>query len=278
MEPNAKLKKLEELLKIIDEGVTREEFTKATQSLVDFVKKNKETTVSELSAIKEALDSALERIKGEASQAGAMTKQEVTATVDEMMSRMMLEHEAMMAECDTKCLNHRDGIDGVDGEDGLDGADGKDGSPDTPEQVRDKLEKLRGEDRLSADAVKGLDAFIVKEVKSGGATRGFVLRVNGVKQGMVNELNIVGSGVAITTVNGLPTVTITGGSGATAVETPTGTVDGNNTAFTVSNTPLYIIVDGVSKFVTLHYTYLAGAITITDGAPPVQFIRSVYSA
>ena len=65
--------------------------------------------------------------------------------------------------------------------------------------------------------------------------------------------------------------------GVATVETPTGTVDGSNATFTVANTPLYIIVDGVSKFATLHYTYLAGTITIIDGAPPALFIRSLYT-
>ncbi len=65
-----------------------------------------------------------------------------------------------------------------------------------------------------------------------------------------------------------------GGGGG--LETPSGTVDGANTIFTVSNTPLYINVDGVNKYVSIHYTYSAPTVTITDGSPPVLFIRSHY--
>ena len=52
------------------------------------------------------------------------------------------------------------GSDGLDGKDGKDGVDGKDGSPDTPEQVRDKLSSLRGENRLDANAIKGLEDML----------------------------------------------------------------------------------------------------------------------
>lgn len=68
--------------------------------------------------------------------------------------------------------------------------------------------------------------------------------------------------------------TSSGGGGN--VETPSGTIDGANTVFTVSNAPIYINIDGVNKYETLHYTYSAGTITITDGSPPVLFIKSHY--
>lgn len=140
--------------------------------------------------------------------------------------------------------------------------------------------------------VKGVDYFdgvAGKDGKDGrnatvGPSRGIFLKVNGVKQGIVSELNIVGSGVSITNVNGLPTVTFTGGgSGSTAVETPTGTVDGTNLAFTVTQIPLYLVSDGVSKFETIHYTRSGFNITFIDGNQPRDaalggYIRNIYSA
>lgn len=59
----------------------------------------------------------------------------------------------------------KDGKDGKDGESiigppGSSGKDGADGSPDTPEQIRDKLTTLKKEDRLSKDAIKGLDEYL----------------------------------------------------------------------------------------------------------------------
>jgi hypothetical protein len=65
----------------------------------------------------------------------------------------------------------KDGLDGAEGPQGPPGQDGKDCSPDTSEQVRDKLEKLKGEDRLDASAIKNLPKFIKekgKELMVGG--------------------------------------------------------------------------------------------------------------
>lgn len=50
-----------------------------------------------------------------------------------------------------------DGKDGDQGKDGQDGQDGKDGSPNTPEQIRSKLEGLEGSERLSVQAIDGMD-------------------------------------------------------------------------------------------------------------------------
>ena len=65
---------------------------------------------------------------------------------------------------------------------------------------------------------------------------------------------------------------VSGGGGVT-VTTPTGTVNGVNTTFTSSRKPKYLVVDGVAKFETTHYTFSSPTITITDGSPPVQYIR-----
>lgn len=61
---------------------------------------------------------------------------------------------------------------GDKGDGGIDGKDGQNGSPDTPEQIVDKLESLKGNDRLDVSAVKGIEEIInrIKETKivSGG--------------------------------------------------------------------------------------------------------------
>lgn len=61
----------------------------------------------------------------------------------------------------------------------------------------------------------------------------------------------------------------------TNFETPTGTVNGVNTAFTVANTPKYLIVDNTILIENVDYTLSGLNITIT-GAPPTRFIRSAY--
>ena len=54
---------------------------------------------------------------------------------------------------------------GLPGRDGKNGKDGKDGSPDKAEEIRNKLQSLRGIDRLDASAIKNLP-------KGGGVLRG----------------------------------------------------------------------------------------------------------
>lgn len=60
------------------------------------------------------------------------------------------------------------------------------------------------------------------------------------------------------------------------VETPTGTVNGSNVTFTVVNTPVAVIIDGITKFSGFGYTYAAGTITVDSDGPPVQYIRTFY--
>lgn len=69
-------------------------------------------------------------------------------------------------------------------------------------------------------------------------------------------------------------VSATGGSGGYTIETPTGAVDGVNTTFTATNTPVYIVSDGATLFENNGYT-LSGLI-ITMSVPPTGFIRSFY--
>jgi len=63
----------------------------------------------------------------------------------------------------------RNGIDGIDGKngvsgrDGMNGKDGLNGSPDNPGQIRDKLETLKGKERLDISAIDGLEEKI-KEI------------------------------------------------------------------------------------------------------------------
>ncbi len=110
----------------------------------------------------------------------------------------------------------------------------------------------------------------------GGGSMNRQIKVNGVDYlTKYTDINLIGS-ITASDDNTAKRVDITFAAGGTNIETPVGTVDGSNTIFTVSNEPTYILVDGVAKYVTEHYTYVAGTITIIDGAPPVQTIRSIY--
>lgn len=62
----------------------------------------------------------------------------------------------------------KQGKPGIPGRDGKDGKDGKEGSPDKPEEIRNKLQALRGVDRLDASAIKNLPSG--KGAMRGGGT------------------------------------------------------------------------------------------------------------
>lgn len=90
---------------------------------------------------------------------------------------------------------------------------------------------------------------------------------------------IAGSGITITTANDDTNkrVNLTFTSSASgAFETPVGTVDDSNTTFTVSNTPLYIIVNGAQYIegTGLFSSYSGGTITLSAPVGTGGFIRS----
>lgn len=72
------------------------------------------------------------------------------------------------------------------------------------------------------------------------------------------------------------------GPGTVNLELPTGTVDGSNATFTVTNAPRWLSIDGSNKFDATYnpsnpgWSYSAGTITILDGSPPTQSIVSFY--
>lgn len=65
------------------------------------------------------------------------------------------------------------------------------------------------------------------------------------------------------------------GSGI-SVETPTGTVDDNNTSFTVANEPLYVVINGAQYFDGAGYSYSGGTITLDNPVGVGGIIRSIY--
>lgn len=71
-------------------------------------------------------------------------------------------------------------------------------------------------------------------------------------------------------------VNATGLGSSLSLEVPTGTVDGSNTSFTVSNEPVVVIIDGLVRRPTKGYTYSSGTITVDPLSPPTYDIFSLY--
>lgn len=88
---------------------------------------------------------------------------------------------------------------------------------------------------------------------------------------------VAGSGVTITSnSNGTTTISATGAT--ISSETPVGAVDGVNTTYTVTHTPLFVIADSNFRIAGQGYTYAAPTITMDPLIPPVEFIQSYYAA
>lgn len=60
-------------------------------------------------------------------------------------------------------------------------------------------------------------------------------------------------------------------SGSTTPHTPTGTVDGSNTAFVAATAPSFVVADGGTYFSGAGYTLVGLNITMDNA--PTQYIR-----
>lgn len=161
-------KKLRKLLAIMDEEtLTRAEFLSAFEQVLKIVLDMKNQMGMSVSKLEQTYSALLERTKNDHSTTLNDLKSQVDSVfVGKQLDKMMKEHSERMASI-------RDGVNGKNGNHGKDGKPGKNGKDGTllsAGQVRDKLETLKGDDRLDISAVKGLDEKL-EEVKKSAGTR-----------------------------------------------------------------------------------------------------------
>lgn len=156
------------------------------------------------------------------------------------------------------------------------------------EDIRNYLEALTDDDRLRIEAIRGLTELIDElknpaaqnSVKAGGVPRGLHFLIDGVKKGIISNMNFkAGTGVSIaySKVNGQDTITFNatggGGGGGVTVETPAETPDGVITEFTVTAEPQWVVADGITYYDGEGYTY--SSLTVTMDVAPSAFIRVI---
>lgn len=129
----------------------------ATQKAVEEIKSTSQETIKELKASVPNLDTVLKSVRGTQGEKGDGGDVGVKGDKGERGEQGKQGTQGIRGEMGER------GEKGERGTDGIKGTDGKDGSPDTQEMVRDKLESLRGDERLSVDAVKGMKELI-KEI------------------------------------------------------------------------------------------------------------------
>lgn len=202
----------------------------------------------------------------------------------------------------------RDGIDGRDGVDGLDGQDGKngiDGKEITPEQVKEKIESLKGENRVDASAIKNLPQSVERIIEgghgmmfpetilkagtgisvakdafgkwvitsTGGAGGGHTIQDEGSSETQRTNLNFVGAGVSVAddVGNDATVVTISGATVTFVNNELVGTGDDTTTVFALDFTPsagtVHLYAGGVRQLLTTDYSISGTSITFVI-APP----------
>lgn len=172
--PEDKLTKLKELLKVANDGLSKEEFLKAFKAVMDHVSgveallvkkidaKTQEVTnetermvslmeglraqfIQTIKETKSANESTFTQIKQRSMEsiAAMFTKMDIQGQMDKMYA----EHEEMMQKCEESMPNVEE----------LKKEIIEEQERETPESLRDKLESLKNDERTDKSAIKGIE-------------------------------------------------------------------------------------------------------------------------
>lgn len=151
-----KTEQLRSILSLLGASATKQEIVDAFKTITKYVTDIKQGNEKEWSLIKSAISMLGDNLKDQ-------NKSELDQTKKDLMDSV----EKAIATLDSRVASLQNGEDGEDGEDGKDADESKIVAEvlakipqvvdETPEQTRDKLESLKGEERLDAKAIKGLD-------------------------------------------------------------------------------------------------------------------------
>lgn len=175
------LEKLEQLLKVIEEGVTKEEFVKAFESLVSYVLKIEKRNNSEIESLKDDYKKVIGMIRGNVDATISELKGKVdTVFVGERLNEMQKSINEKLSSVDERMSTVRNGKDADEERVKFEVLRNiripKDGSPDTPSDIRNKLETLEGDNRLDKSAIRGIeDIEKVLDAMKDGSGKTFVV-------------------------------------------------------------------------------------------------------
>lgn len=166
------IEKLNSYLKIVNGSLSKEDFEKAFKSVLDLVLKMEKRNSAEFDVLKQTTLKLIETMENRHNTAYSDLKGQVNDVfVGDQVKRMRGEHDERMKIIDMKVASLKDGTKGDKGDKGDRGLPGLPAPADNAGKIRDKLEMLKGDDRLDASAIRGIDKLIKTEkvvVRGGG--------------------------------------------------------------------------------------------------------------
>jgi hypothetical protein len=272
---------------MLDDHLGKKEFTDAFRLVIKQITDLKKSNEQEWTLIHSALQMLETKLREQTAGELETVRSEAGSTIKAHLSLI----DQKLKEVDAKLATIRDGED-ADPQLVADIVlsqiklpDVKEQIVDTPQDVLNKLLVLPEKERLGIDDIPGLRALLdeLKTSNTGSTKAGWgahpltIAGAGTTKSKTTRHINFTGSGVSSVVRNpdGTVDVTINGGGGA-SFETPVGTVDDANVTFTVSNDPIYIVVNGAQYFSGAGYSYAGGTITLDNPVGTGGFIRSAY--
>jgi len=227
-----KRKRLEAILKLANDGLSEEKFLQHFKSAVKQILNLEKKLIDKVN--KALIDSNGKHIalknttQGDLSDLYAKHSILVEKALDEQQNGMNFIYDKMR--------RIKEGTDGKDGKDGVSikgeiGLSGKDGKTLTMKDIRDMFEKLEGDERPDISSIRGLRRLLQRldDRPLGGVGGGGFSKMH-MEQKFIDD------------------------------ETPTGTVNGTNKAFTLANLPnppesLKVYRGGARQRITEDYTF-----------------------
>jgi protein-arginine kinase activator protein McsA len=251
-----KLKKLFELMD--SEAMTADDFARHFQTVIDIVKKVKADIAAQREEIIASFADGMKSLQKKVDTVTTDQHARMVSDITKRLNKALKEQEDGMNWIRDKVRSLKDGKDAD--EQRVIETVLKMIPPTEYEEapaIRNKLEKLQGEERLDKSAIRGIekleeDIKSAKQIKisGGGGGRGIQLHVDGSRKGLTSQsINLIGgTGVTLTysQSHGRNDITISAAGGSLAVLAATGTVDDSNTTFTFISAPTLVIVNGAA--------------------------------
>jgi hypothetical protein len=228
------LEQLENFLNVMNrKAVTHEDFVRSFKNVALTIKKVEKKLEEQLKSHQESLADLSEKLAKEMTSESKEEIQKMQEEAQRKFDEEMRKNNEALALIKEKAESLRDGRDADEeamimrltamiAEMMPEIPEIPEFKQDTAEETRDKLEMLKGDERLDKNAIRGLDEALRKASRKGGGgggTRGFNLKVDGTKKGYVNDVDFKsGTGITLTTstATGAPAITVNatgGGSG-----------------------------------------------------------------